>query len=247
MGVPLLVIGASGGRLLPRAGPWMNQVKGGFGFVMLGLAIWMLDRVLPDSLTMVLWAALVFMAGVFLGAFQSLDADASTPSKLAKGMGLLAAIYGTALLLGALAGGGDPLRPLGTLQAGGGASEETSLPFRRVKTVAEFDQAAAAAAAAGQPVMLDFYADWCTSCIEMERYTFTSAEVRAALKGAVLLQADVTANDEADKALLARFDIFGPPTIIFFGSDGQERDGYRVVGFKDAAAFANHVRSAFGA
>lgn len=246
MGLPLLAVGTSAGRLLPKSGPWMTTVKGAFGFMMLGLAIWMLDRVIPDAITMMLWAALVFMAGVFLGAFQPLEAAAGTPRKLAKGMGLLAAIYGAALLVGGLAGGRNPLQPLEAFQGQGLASEAAHLPFRRIKTVADFDQALAAARAGNQPLMLDFYADWCASCLEMERYTFTSPLVRAALEGALLLRADVTANDAADKALLARFGIFGPPTIVFFGPDGAEREGYRVVGFKNASDFAGHVRRAFG-
>jgi thiol:disulfide interchange protein DsbD len=245
MGVPLLVIGASGGRLLPRAGTWMSTVKGAFGFVMLGLAIWMLGRILPDGVTMLLWAVLVFMAGVFLGAFQPLESQAPALRQVAKGAGLLAALYGAALLVGALAGGRDPLQPLLAFQ-GGAAREEASLPFRRIKTVADLEQAVAAASTAGQPVMLDFYADWCTSCIEMERYTFTQADVHAALSSAVLLQADVTANDAEDQALLRRFGIFGPPTIVFFGADGTERANYRVVGFKAADEFAGHVRDAIG-
>jgi thiol:disulfide interchange protein DsbD len=246
MGVPLLVVGASGGRLLPKAGPWMNAVKAGFGFVMLGLAVWMLDRLLPDTVTMLLYAVLVFMAGVFLGAFTTLPSDAPVARVAAKGAGLLAAFYGAALLAGGLAGGTNPLQPLAAFQAGGGQAEQ-GLPFRRIKTVADLDAAVATATAAGQPVMLDFYADWCTSCIEMERYTFTDAGVQAALAGAVLLQADVTANDAADQALLRRFGIFGPPSIIFFGPDGAERSNYRVVGFKPAAEFAAHARAATGA
>jgi thiol:disulfide interchange protein DsbD len=206
----------------------------------------MLDRILPDGLTMMLWAVLVFMAGVFLGAFQALEAGATAPRQLAKGLGLLAALYGAALLIGALGGSRNPLQPLQGLQAGGMAQEEAGLPFRRIKTADDLDAALAAATAAGQPVMLDFYADWCTACIEMERYTFTSAAVQAALAPAVLLQADVTANDAADQALLQRFGIFGPPSIVFFGPDGQERAGYRVVGFKAAGEFASHVRSALG-
>ncbi len=244
MGLPLLAIGASGGRLVPKAGPWMDKVKGAFGFMMLGLAIWMLGRILPDLVTMMLWAVLVFMTGVFMGAFQPLDAQAGPPHKLLKGAGLLAALYGAALLIGALAGGRDPLQPLQVLGGEATSREATGLPFRRIKTVADLDQALAAAG--GRPLMLDFYADWCTSCIEMERYTFSKPAVRAALSGATLLQADVTANDEADKALLARFGIFGPPTIVFFGPDGRERAGYRVVGFKSADDFAGHVRRAIG-
>lgn len=242
MGAPLLAIGASAGRLLPRTGTWMSKVKGAFGFLMLGLAVWMLDRLLPDTVTMLLWATLVFMAGMFLGAFQRLDADAPPVRKLAKGAGLLAAVYGAALLIGALSGSHDPLRPLQGLT--GGSAEEQPLAFRRIKTTADLDAALAGAIAAKRPVMLDFYADWCASCIEMERYTFSDPQVRAALAGAVLLQADVTANDEADRALLSRFGIFGPPTIVFFGPEGRERNGYRVVGFMPAARFAEHVRGA---
>lgn len=246
MGLPLLVVGTSAGKLLPKAGAWMIAVKGAFGFMMLGLAVWMLGRLLPDGVTMVLWAVLVFMAGVFLGAFQGLEADAAPARKLAKGLGLLAALYGAVLLVGALAGGRDPLQPLGALQAGAARPAEVQPVFQRIKTVADLEQTLAAAGQAGKPLMLDFYADWCTSCIEMERYTFSDPAVQAALSGAILVQADVTANDAEDQALLRHFGIFGPPSIIFFGADGQERQGYRVVGFKDATAFASHVRSAIG-
>ena len=237
MGIPLLVIGTSAGRLLPKAGVWMASVKGLFGFLMLGLAIWMLDRILPGPVTMVLWAILVFMAGIFLGAFQSLDSAAPAVRKLGKGFGLLAALYGAVLLVGALSGARDPLRPLQSL---GKTAAETGLKLQRIKSVAELDRELAK----GKPVMLDFYADWCVSCKEMERNTFTSAEVGKSLSGASLLQADVTANDVADKELLARFGIFGPPTIVFFGADGRERTGYRVVGFMPPAEFAVHARRA---
>lgn len=246
MGLPLLAIGASAGRLLPKAGAWMKTVKGAFGLMMLGLAVWMLDRILPDRVTMFLWAALAVMAAAYLGAFQRLGPAATPAARLTQGAGLIAAVYGAALLVGALGGATDPLRPLEGWRSGATATESSGLAFRRVKTVAELDAAVAAAAADGKPVMFDFYADWCASCIEMERYTFRSPTVRAALDGAVLLQADVTANDEADRALLQRFGIFGPPTIVFFGPDGREREGYRVVGYQDAAEFSSHVRDAFG-
>jgi thiol:disulfide interchange protein DsbD len=246
MGLPLLVVGSSAGRLLPKAGAWMTTVKGAFGFMMLGLAVWMLDRLLPDAITLALWATLAIMAAVFLGAFQSPGPGAPAARQIARGAGLLLALYGIALLAGALGGSRNPLQPLEAFTAGARSTVSAELPFQRIKTVADFDAALAAAQASSRPVMLDFYADWCTSCIEMERYTFGTPEVRAALGDAVLLQADVTANDAADKALLARFGIFGPPTIVFFGVDGTERVDYRVVGFQDAAQFAGHVRRAFG-
>jgi thiol:disulfide interchange protein DsbD len=157
----------------------------------------------------------------------------------------MSVVYGILLLIGAAAGSHDPLQPLGQLRAASGGAIEGRLTFQRIKTTADLDEAVAAASAAGKPVMLDFYADWCTSCKEMEKYTFTDAQVQAALANAVLLQADVTANDDDDKALLSRFEIFGPPTIAFFGSDGVERKNFRLVGFAPAARFREHVAAAF--
>jgi thiol:disulfide interchange protein DsbD len=241
MGIPLLVVGTSAGRLLPKAGAWMNAVKGAFGFAMLGLAVWMLERILPGAITLALWAVLVFMAGVFLGAFQTLDSAATATSKLGKGLGLLASLYGAALLLGALSGADDPFRPL---RFSAVSDAEHELSFKPVKTIQDLNREVAQAAAAGRPVMLDFYADWCVSCKEMERYTFSDPQVQSVLADAVLLQADVTANDAADQALLNHFGIFGPPTIVFFRGDGEETPGYRVVGFMPADQFANHVQRA---
>jgi thiol:disulfide interchange protein DsbD len=242
MGIPLLVIGTSAGRLLPRAGGWMVAVKGAFGFMMLGLAVWMLDRIVPAPVTLALWGVLAFMGGVFMGAFQSLGAPASVPQRLGKGFGLLIALYGAVLLLGALSGARDPLRPLDTLLQGRGSQTTAAdeLKFSPIKTVEDLDRAL------GQhkPAMLDFYADWCVSCKEMEHDTFRHPDVSQALAGAVLLRADVTANDDADKMLLSRFGIFGPPTIVFFGPDGRERDGMRVVGYEGPKDFAAHVRRA---
>jgi thiol:disulfide interchange protein DsbD len=249
MGAPLLLVGAAQGKLLPKAGPWMVAVKNAFGFMMLGLAIWMLSRMLPGNVTMMLWAMLVFMAGVFLGGLTTLTGESTSIQKLGKGFGFLAIIYGAILLIGALAGGSNPLHPLASINLGGdqaSVEEAHELPFRRVKTVADLDRELAAASAAGKTAFLDFYADWCVSCKEMEAYTFTDSGVQAALADTVWLQADVTANDEADQALLSRFDVFGPPTIIFFGADGQQRHGYEVVGYMKAPDFAAHVQRALG-
>ena len=187
---------------------------------------------------MVLWAMLVFFAGIFLGAFQSLDPTARPLRKLAKGAGLLATLYGAALLLGALSGAENPLQPL---RFTGGMAPQAELPFKRIKTVADLDRELATASNAGKPVMLDFYADWCVSCKEMEHYTFSDENVQRSLADVVLLQADVTANDADDQALLQRFDIFGPPTIVFFDANGQERKNFRVVGYMPAADFSAHV------
>ena len=251
MGAPLLLVGAAQGKLLPKAGPWMVAIKGAFGFMMLGLAIWMLSRFLPGTLIMVMWAILVFMVGVFMGGLTTLTTESTVPQKLGKGFGGLAIIYGILLVIGAATGGSNPLQPLASVSFGGAASTTVAshdeLPFQRIKTVADLDREIAAASQQGKSVMLDFYADWCVSCKEMEAWTFTDAGVQAALSSTVWLQADVTANDVEDKALLDRFGVFGPPTIIFFGKDGQQRHGYEVVGYMKAETFAEHVQKALAA
>ena len=250
MGIPLLAIGASAGRLMPKAGAWMVSVKNAFGLMMLGMAVWMLDRLWPGTLTLALWAVLLVMGGIFLGAFAPLDGSATLSRKLGKGFGIVAILYGAALLIGALAGNEDALRPLQFAGApsvtGDKASGGAHLQFTRIKTVDDLERAVVGAAAEGRPVVLDFYADWCVSCKEMEKYTFPDPAVRAALTDVVVLQADVTGVDAEDQALMQRFGIIGPPTIMFFTADGMEQTSRRVVGFKPAAEFAAHVQSVFG-
>jgi thioredoxin:protein disulfide reductase len=250
MGAPLLLVGASAGKLLPKVGAWMNAVKNAFGFMMLALAIWMLSRILPGTVTLALWGVLIFIVGVFMGGLTTLAPESSGHRKLGKGFGLLGIIYGAILLLGSLTGSHSLLRPLTGIGSVGGSGSvvETvhdELVFQRIKTTDDLDRALLAAAAKGQTTMLDFYADWCVSCKEMEAFTFTDAGVHAALSNTVLLQADVTANDEQDKALLNRFGVFGPPTIIFFDSQGIQRKGLEVVGYMKAEAFIEHLGIAF--
>jgi thiol:disulfide interchange protein DsbD len=239
MGAPLLVIGTSAGRLLPKAGAWMETVKKFFGVLMLAVAAWMLERVVPERWALLLWAVPA-LAGAWLLWHEI------RPRSILGWMGRLAGValgvYGLLLLAGVALGGRSLLAPIPQWQA-----EVRSLEFRKIKTVADLDREVAAAAAAGKPVMLDFYADWCVSCKEMERYTFTDAAVQQALANAVLLKADVTANDDDDQALLQRFGIFGPPTIAFWRTDGVEQKNYRVVGFMPAAEFAKVAAEATGA
>ncbi len=249
MGIPLLAIGASAGRLMPKAGAWMVSVKAAFGLLMLGMAVWMLDRLWPGTLTLALWAVLLVIGGVFLGAFAPVDDSAALSRKLGKGFGIVAVLYGAALLIGALAGNEDALRPLRFATAPAAAvatsgSEAHNL-FTRIKTVADLDAAVAAAKLENRPVMLDFYADWCVSCKEMEKYTFPDPAVQAALANAITLQADVTLVDADDQALMKHFGIIGPPTIMFFTPDGREQASRRIVGFKPAAEFAAHVQAVF--
>jgi thiol:disulfide interchange protein DsbD len=249
MGAPLLLVGASAGELLPRAGAWMDTVKQVFGVLLLGVAIWMLGRILPGPVTLGLWAALAIVWGFVLLVRGGTTVQGGFDA-VRRGIGAFALIYGTVMLVGALSGRSDPLQPLaghGAAQGTAGGGETThGLEFRRIKSVDDLERELAAASAAGKPVMFDFYADWCVSCKEMEKYTFTVPAVQRELADAVLLQADVTANDDADQALMQRFGILGPPSILFFGPDGTERPAYRVVGFKRAEEFAPHVRSAFG-
>ncbi len=229
MGLPLLVIGTSAGRLMPRAGPWMVAVKAAFGVLLIGVAIYLLERVVTPPAALAMWAALLIVTAIYMGALDRLSESASGWRRLAKGAGLVVMVHGVLVMVGAASGGDDVLRPLTRLA--GGAAERPALEFRTVKGTAGLDGALEAAAARGQPVMLDFYADWCVSCKELERDTFTDPTVQATLAGALLLRTDVTANDAEDQALLERLGLFGPPAILFFGPDGRERPQFRVVGF----------------
>jgi thiol:disulfide interchange protein DsbD len=247
MGAPLIAIGTSAGKLLPRAGVWMDAIKAVFGVLMLAVAIYLLERVIPEAVAMLLWGGLLIVSGVYLGAFQHLPVEASGWRKLWKGLGLILAVYGALMLVGAAAGGKDTLQPLRGLTLGGSAGAaagQQKADFKRIKTTADLDRELAAARGAGSPVMLDFYADWCVYCKQLEKYTFPDPKVQAALAGAVLLKADVTDNDEADKALLARIGVPAPPAIIFYGADGTERRNYRLLGFMAPAEFAEHARKA---
>ncbi|OZI28213.1 protein-disulfide reductase DsbD [Bordetella genomosp. 1] len=240
MGVPLLVVGASAGALLPKAGAWMDGVKRLFGMLLLATAWWMLIPVLPTWVQMLGWAFLALVGAVMLRAFEPLPVAAgrATARMFGKGLGLLLALLALAWLVGALSGGRDVLQPLGHLAArDSGAPVQAAgakAGFQRVRSVAELD---AVLARSDRPVMLDFYADWCVSCREMERFTFTDPAVAAKMSGMLLLQADVTANNADDRALLKRFRLFGPPGIMFFAAGGRELGDARVIGFQDARRF----------
>jgi thiol:disulfide interchange protein DsbD len=244
MGAPLIAIGTSAGKLLPRAGGWMDAVKAVFGVALLGVAIFMMERILPPAVAMLLWGLLLICSAVYMGALTQLPQGASGWSKLWKGLGVFLLIYGALMLLGAAAGGKDTVQPLRGLAVGGGGSAAAEAVFTPVKTLEDLDREVAKAGALGKPVMLDFYADWCVTCKELERYTFSDPAAIAEMERFVLLKADVTANDADDQALMKHFGIIGPPAILYFDTAGQELENYRLVGFKPADAFVEHLRRA---
>ena len=237
MGMPLLLLGASAGKLLPKAGAWLYATKAVFGVLMLGVAIWMLSRILPPAITIILWAMLLILPSIYLNAIDTLPENSSGWRKLWKGIGLMMLAYGLILLIGFSMGNNNPLKPLQGFAINKAEAAEAGLVFERVKSLAALESKLQQAKANHQPVMLDFYADWCISCKEMEAYTFTEPKVKQALKGFVLLQADVTENSEDDKALLAKYKLVGPPAIIFFGNDMLEKAAHRVIGYQDADTF----------
>jgi thiol:disulfide interchange protein DsbD len=233
MSVPLLLLGASAGALLPKAGAWMDDVKRLFGLLLLGVAIWIVQPVLPASLSLALWGALLIGAAAWLGL------PVRGAPAWRRALGLVAAVAGALQLIGAASGGTDPIQPLSHL--GSRNASARHLRFEPVRSIAELD---ATLAGAGRPVMLDFYADWCVSCKEMERFTFSDPRVRDRLAGALLLKADVTKNSADDRALMRRFGLFGPPGTLFFDASGRERSDVRVIGYQDAGRFLQTLSAA---
>jgi thiol:disulfide interchange protein DsbD len=244
MGVPLLLLGASAGAFLPKAGPWMESVKRFFGVLLLGVAIWLISPVIPAAIHMLMWAALLIISAIYLHAVDSLPARSSGFRKFLKGIGIIALLFGIALLAGALSGSRDILQPLAKINLAGINENNTNktsiiesqhLPFQRVDSLAELNKRIAESQ--NKYVMLDFYADWCISCKEMERFTFTDAEVKNRLRDVVLLQVDVTENTIDDEALLKYFKLFGPPGILFFDRHGREIYDARTIGYQNKEDF----------
>jgi thiol:disulfide interchange protein DsbD len=242
MSVPLLLVGLSAGSLLPRAGAWMERVKQVFGMMLLGVAIWMVSPVLPATLHMLAWAVWLLTGAALLGVFGPATPQHAHTPVAARASGTALATLALVLLVGAASGGQSVLQPLGHLhsaQAAGSPNAPTpaGLKFERVQSVQALDTALAQARQKGQTVMLDFYADWCVACKELETFTFSDPQVQKRLGNVVLLQADVTANTTADKDLLKRFSLFGPPGMVFFDGTTANRVVHKVVGYQNASDF----------
>lgn len=245
MGVPLLIFGTTAGALLPKAGPWMKSVQHFFGVTMLAVAIYLISPVIPAVVHMILWAILLIISAMYLKALDPLPAASPGAVRFGKGVGIIALTLGLAIFLGALSGSRDIFQPLSAFASSSASSDPEgaggNLEFQKVTSLAELD--AQLQAANGRYVMLDFWADWCVSCKEMELFTFTDPNVKNRLKDVILIKADVTANNAADQALLKRFGLFGPPGIIFFDRQGEELD-FQVVGFQSAKKFLRSLDTA---
>lgn len=239
MGVPLLLVGASAGKFLPRAGAWMESVKAGFGVVLLLMAVWMLDRIMATEITMLLVSLILVLSAVYLGALDRLHDHARGWHRFWKGVGVVLLLYGAALMIGVLSGSNSMLYPLQGVVAGVSAQSDASaeLPFEVVSREADLDRLLAEAKRRSQPVMLDFYADWCIACIELDYVTFSNAGVKQALAPFKLIKLDVTSNDGDAKSLYRRFSIIGPPALIFYDASGQVRPELTLIGVIDPERF----------
>jgi thiol:disulfide interchange protein DsbD len=242
MGMPLLLIGVGAGRFMPKPGGWMSSVSKVFGVIMLAIAIWMLSRILPGEVIMLLWALLFIVSSVYLGTFETLPPERKSWNALFKGFGIVLFIVGGSLLLGIISGSNNPLDPLEKFASK--TAQNFTAPDEKafVKVSSLSDLEAVLQQNRGKKVMLDFYAEWCTACKELEHTTFADRAVRAALSEFVLVQADVTANTEDVKRLSKKFGIFGPPAIVFFDENGRNLDAKKLIGYKAPETFLKHLR-----
>ena len=253
MGAPLLAIGTSAGKILPKAGPWMDAVKAVFGVGLLAMGIWLLERVIPGEIALFLWSSLFIVTAIYMGALQSVSESASGWRTLWKGIGLVLLVYGVILMIGAATGGKDMFRPLAGLSTpatmvvgSDGVQRATQMEFTKVDSIADVEREVAVAQQRNQPVFLDFYADWCVDCVRLERTTFQDPRVIQAMSQVHLLKADVTANTAEHRDLMRAFNLFGPPAMIFYDADGTELRNYRAVGYMNAERFLAHVEQSVG-
>ncbi|AOY87390.1 thiol:disulfide interchange protein [Marinobacter salinus] len=243
MGVPLILVAVGGRRLLPTTGHWMTAVKHFYGVMLLAVAIWLIERLVPAWLALTLWGFLIAVTGVQLGAF---DAAKAGWERTRKGLGLVMFAYGLALLAGAVGGANDPLKPLAPFTAASARSAPLAAAghaeFQRVEATEEVRSLLAQASNENRPVVLDFYADWCISCKVMERNVFSDPSVIQALAPYTLVQIDITENTVAQQAFLDELGLFGPPAILFYRKNGQELATQRILGEMNTEEFLDHLR-----
>jgi len=243
MGLPLILVGVSAGKFMPKPGAWMDTIKAIFGVMLIGVAIWMISRILPESITLLLWSFLLIATAVNMGAFESVKSECSRcPKAITKSMGIVVFMFGTALFIGGISGAKDPLNPLSeftTKQVFVGTQSTQEASFQTITSLEELDTILKNSK--GKKVMLDFYADWCVACKELEHNTFSDPAVKAKFSEFVLVQADVTANGEKEKALSKKYGVFGPPAILFFDESGKLLKGRTIIGYQDPEAFLEHL------
>lgn len=243
-GLPLIAFGTFGSRALPKTGGWMEYVKYVFGFVLLGMAVWMASRLLPASLTLALWAALAMTAAVFIGAFDALGNDATAGRRLRKGAGMAVALYALILGLGAASGGGDPARPLAHFGVAQQTAATTAPDFANISSAPELQSVLVTAASEKRPTLVYFTADWCVTCAGIERDVLPAPEVTGNLSGFRRIKVDLSKLDDDNQSLMRDLAVIGPPTMIFFGTDNAEVDGTRLVGEIDVKSLvASAARS----
>jgi len=240
--VPLILFGVSAGKLVPKAGPWMDAIKAVFGVGLLALAIWMLERIVQGPVILLLWGMLAIASGVYMGALERIAEGASGWRRLWKSMGLVLLLLGAIEIIGAASGEDNWMEPLESINSGAQQVAVDHVNFQKIKSLTDLQAAVARANQAGKPAMLDFFADWCVECVRMERNTFGEPEIQALFQQIQPLQADVTPNDEVDQALMAEYGIIGPPAILFFDRNGKELRGFRLVGYFEPEEFAEHLR-----
>ncbi|MFY9142772.1 protein-disulfide reductase DsbD, partial [Sulfuricurvum sp.] len=243
MGIPLIAIGTSAGKFMPRPGVWMDNIKSIFGVMLIGISIWMISRILDENISMMLWGALAVFVAINIGALEQIRGRCIRCHRAnKKALGIIILLYGMSLLLGGMAGATNALHPLDPfLPAKGGVAvtQETHKQFVKITSLEELD--AILAENKGKKVLVDFYADWCTACKEFESKTFSNETVKTAMDEYVLVQVDLTANDDAAKAISSKFGIFGPPAILFFDETGTRQKSADIVGFKEPQEFINHL------
>ncbi len=245
MGIPLLIVGTTSGKFMPKPGMWMDVIKAIFGVMLLGIAIWMMGRILEENTTLLLWGGLAIFVAVNAGALEPLGAHPAWSSRSnVKALGFLILLYGISLLVGGMVGAKSLLHPLDPfLSTKLEASTSTNLhnKFEKITSIEELD--AILAENKGKKVLVDFYADWCVACKEYEEKTFSNEAVKTVMDQYVLVQVDVTANDEASKSITKQYGIFGPPAILFFNEKGLQNKGDTIIGFKEPKEFLDHLNT----